>query len=118
MNKREYKQYQKAFSDFFEREKLDTFSPIEQESEPYFSWRPCEVCNSPLGGDRQDYHGSNCETNEIVGPYSVCSDCVYYNEYGTLDDQTMLEIDYNEDLILHNEGNCNSYCLACQRGKL
>jgi hypothetical protein len=32
-----------------------------------------------------------------VYEYSVCSDCLYYAEYGCLDDWTMMEIEDSEE---------------------
>jgi len=29
-----------------------SFSCTEEEPETYFSWRPCDNCRRPLGGDR------------------------------------------------------------------
>lgn len=28
--------------------------PFTDETEPYFSWSPCNFCGDPLGGDRYD----------------------------------------------------------------
>lgn len=104
MTKQEYVDYQHRIAQFLERENLQTFSqePNKLESgeydtesdypEAYFSWQPCECCGSPLGGNREDYIGFNQETGEVQGPYSICVDCVYYTEYGQLDDVTMGEM--------------------------
>jgi len=59
--------------------------------EPYFSWRPCECCHRPLGGDRYPAHGR--DTNDEIVHFTVCADCMYYIAYGRLDDTTMAEID-------------------------
>lgn len=58
--------------------------------EPWFSWRACEVCGSTLGGDRQAVHALDAN-NEMVH-MNACVDCVYFIEYGCLDDTTMAEI--------------------------
>lgn len=67
------------------------------EVEPSFSWRPCEICNSHLGGDRYPVHGciDSAEDGVITVHLEACVDCVYYLEYGRLDDMTMLEIEEN-----------------------
>ena len=61
-------------------------------AEPYFSWRRCDCCGSTLGGNREDCIGYNPTTGKVQGDYSVCVDCIYYNEYGTLDDMTMMDM--------------------------
>ncbi len=93
--KAEYAEYQKSVAEFFEREGLQNLSTVSQEeglTEPYFSWRPCHCCGSHLGGNRYDCNGYNATTEEIQDGYSVCEDCVYFVEYGRLDDMTMMEI--------------------------
>lgn len=66
----------------------------ELAGEPHFSWRECELCNRPLGGDRYPAHG--IIDGEIVH-FDVCTDCYYYIEYGRLDDMTMLDIEDSEE---------------------
>jgi hypothetical protein len=34
----------------------------DENSEEYFSWRPCEVCGSKLGGNRYPCAAWKCET--------------------------------------------------------
>lgn len=46
-------------------------------SEPSFSWAACELCNSPLGGDREPYHWIG-EDGQIVHGDGACIDCVAY----------------------------------------
>lgn len=60
------------------------------EAESYFSWHRCDICDSSLGGSRSDSHAFY---NGALIHLRVCSDCVYYAEYGQLDDQTMLELE-------------------------
>jgi len=62
----------------------------ESVCEPWFSWSPCEICNRPLGGNREPWHG--VLDGEIVHG-SCCVDCVYFLNYGQLDDMTMDEIE-------------------------
>lgn len=116
MTKKEYEAYQGRVAEFFEREGLDNLSNYptqcddcsveldsdgcpecgkdtgEVNNEPHFSHYPCECCRRHLGGDRHTCYGYNPTTKEVCGPYSVCQDCVYYAEYGRLDDQTMQEM--------------------------
>lgn len=67
----------------------------ELAGEPSFSSRPCEFCNRPLGGDREPAHAyiRREDGREELLHFSICVDCVYYLEYGRLDDATMMEID-------------------------
>lgn len=82
---------QKIFENRVERFKkrtgIQNLTPIYEEgeaNEPYFSWHPCQCCGDTDGGDREDCNGYNPTKKKICGPYSVCSDCVYYAEYGYL----------------------------------
>jgi len=63
----------------------------EEASKNHFSWRPCECCHRPLGGDR--YPASGYSRQGVVYMFEICVDCLYYNEYGRLDDITMLDND-------------------------
>lgn len=106
MNKQEYQEYEASIADFFEREGIGNLSAelgddVDHECviceetvgcEPSFSWRSCECCGSHLGGNRYHATGWNPETKEAYC-YEVCADCIYYDEYGQLDDMTMLEIE-------------------------
>ncbi len=62
----------------------------ELAEEPHFSWQPCECCGSNLGGERHPAHG--LIDGKLVH-LSVCTDCLYYLNYGQLDDLTMLEME-------------------------
>lgn len=61
------------------------------EVEGSFSWESCEICNRPLGGDRFPWHAVNDDDEIIHG--ECCVDCMYYLEYGQLDDMTMLDME-------------------------
>ncbi|KKM74876.1 hypothetical protein LCGC14_1395940 [marine sediment metagenome] len=63
--------------------------------EPSFSWTRCDCCDRDLGGDRYHATGYNRQADQIQ-EYSICVDCMYYAEYGRLDDQAMLDIEDNE----------------------
>lgn len=109
MDKKEYNEYEKSVSKFFEREGLNNLTVEIGEDcdhkciicgelvgcDPWFSWRACECCGSILGGDRYHATGYNPKTKEAYC-YEVCVDCIYYVEYGQLDDMQMLEIEANE----------------------
>ena len=58
-----------------------------------FSSVSCDMCGSPLAGERNlavliQPKGAGSDVD-----YDVCPDCVYYIEYGQLDDQSMLDIE-------------------------
>ena len=59
-------------SKFIETEGIGFISSESEES--FFSWSPCECCNSTLGGDRYTIKAKYLETNEIF-KYDVCVDC-------------------------------------------
>ena len=66
-------------------------SECERESaeEASFSWSACDCCGSTLGGDRHPAHGW---LDKQLVHLSVCNDCLYYINYGQLDDMTMAEV--------------------------
>jgi hypothetical protein len=93
MNSKEYIDYIDRVNEFFKKEGVSNLSPIDINSDGYFSKSPCEVCRRPLAGARVDCNGWNDTTETVQGPYSVCEDCEYYAAYGRLDDLTMLEVE-------------------------
>jgi len=104
MNKSEYKTYQENVESFFKTEGITNLSTggegdcsccgmdLGDQIEPSFARTPCECCGSSLGGDRHHATGYNPETKEVTC-YSVCIDCLYYAEYGQLDDMTMSDME-------------------------
>jgi 8-oxo-dGTP pyrophosphatase MutT (NUDIX family) len=56
-----------------------------------FSSRRCDVCKRTLGGPRTEVNGYNPNTKQIQD-YIACDDCIYYAEYGSLDDMTMMDL--------------------------
>ena len=91
MNKKEYKEYQERVNKFFKREGINNLS-LEDGEESFFTSQPCECCNRELGGDRYHCSGYNPQTEDTTC-YDVCWDCLYYAEYGHLDDMQMLDIE-------------------------
>lgn len=108
-NNTEYARYQQTVAQFIADEGLSFLSTgcspnidsdeYEHECEPWFSWRPCAMCKCALGGMREylfarTSNGERSEewTNPVVR-FVICEDCVYYTEYGRLDDMTMARID-------------------------
>lgn len=117
MTKKEYADYESVVAEFFKREgivnltgghvrcpKCDIEWSLEKDvcpkcggdrdlvDEPYFSWRSCDCCKAPLGGDREHATGWNPTANEIR-EYEVCFDCIYYFGYGVLDDFITLGVE-------------------------
>lgn len=95
MTASEYDEYAKRVGDFF-ADWLQNLSAIPDDDgnvEPFFSWRRCDVCRTSLGGDRYHCNGYNGRTGEVEEYDYVCADCVYFAEYGRLDDTTMAEVE-------------------------
>ena len=63
----------------------------ELAEEPGFSWSSCDCCGSSLGGDRHPAHGVDKDGGIVH--FQVCQDCVYYLNYGQLDDMSMMEME-------------------------
>jgi hypothetical protein len=61
-----------------------------EQGEPWFSWRPCQCCKSHLGGSREYLYAR--DRNDELVQFTICEDCVYYVNYGRLDDQTMSRV--------------------------
>lgn len=77
----------------------DAYGAIEEEEdypevEGSFSWQSCEICGSGLGGDRHPVHAVAADGSILH--FDACIDCVYYMEYGRLDDMTMLDMEKEE----------------------
>ncbi len=97
-NAMEYAQYESDVATFIAREQLSYLStgtdwiPKDQGGnvDPWFSWTPCECCGSTLGGNREYLFTRN--ENDTIVHFEICEDCVYYLNYGRLDDMTMQRI--------------------------
>lgn len=106
MNKTEYTEYEAAYRrrlEGLERVSIGACSGCEDccscyryddeaeqfktQPKPWFSKLSCEACGSTEAGDREVTHGVDAD-GEIVH-LDMCDDCVYYTEYGQLDDATM-----------------------------
>lgn len=94
----EYRAYQKTAAAFLSAEGIDSFTCDSHEDVSQddhvdaFSWRPCDCCDSQLGGERHRVTAYHPATKGVL-TYQVCPDCVYYIEYGRLDDMTMMDMD-------------------------
>jgi hypothetical protein len=93
MTRKEYQDYEERVAEFFTKEGINCLSSDSRYGEePFFSWRPCECCESDLGGDRYTASGYCPESGEVY-TYDICIDCMYYAKYGILDDQTMMDME-------------------------
>lgn len=93
MNKQQYAEYESRVEKYLNGIEHISTGPCpgeEYSEEPWFSWSPCEVCGSSLGGNRESWHGV-VDGSIIHG--TCCEDCAYYLNYGRLDDTTMMEIE-------------------------
>jgi hypothetical protein len=45
------------------------------DDDGYFSWSPCECCQSPLGGTRYTHHFKAQLTDRETIDANVCTDC-------------------------------------------
>lgn len=93
MTKQEYQEYQAAVELFFSRAGIANLSADADSQEPHFSSRLCNCCRRYFGGNRFYCSGYNRSSKKVQDGYEICTDCVYYAEYGQLDDMTMLEIE-------------------------
>ena len=113
MTKNEYMQYERSVADFMRREGIENLTAghfscpdcnVEFNdndkcvkcggdqavfNEPFFSWVACDCCGDSTGGNREFATGYNPVENKVRS-YNLCEDCVYYSEYGRLDDKSMI----------------------------
>lgn len=102
MTKKEYADYEERVKHYLEGVEHVSTGPCpgckecdvpedadEYHEEAWFSSHPCEICKG-LAGDRVSWHG--IIDGKIVHG-SCCTDCMYYLEYGRLDDTTMDEME-------------------------
>lgn len=54
---------------------------VSYQAEPYFSWSACELCDSGLGGNREDAHA--IYDGSLIH-LRICTDCVAYLANGEL----------------------------------
>lgn len=108
MTQEEYAAYEQTVAEFIRREEIDFLStgtwdyehnpndarPENYSDESWFSHYPCECCGTGLGGQREYLYATHQSGMRLQ--YSICSDCVYYLNYGRLDDMTMMEIRHTQ----------------------
>jgi len=51
----------------------DDIERIQLAEEPGFSWSPCDLCGSSLGGDRHPAHGV---IGDEIFHLDICTDCL------------------------------------------
>lgn len=63
----------------------DALSNGDIAEEAGFSWSQCDGCDSTLGGSRHAAHGFlQHERGELLIHLDVCTDCLFYLNYGEL----------------------------------
>lgn len=78
MDQKEFDLLQVAIDKFFKLEEIDVLDEVDPDSEPSFSWGPCDCCGSHLGGDRFDMLGFNSGKPDAEQyKYSICVDCYF-----------------------------------------
>ena len=87
--KEDFQRFQDAFQHFFEDQEIDGWSLGEEEE---FSGRACDCCERQLGGHRWTAHPYVAGSDNTLDPIRVCDDCAYFEQYGELDDETMLRL--------------------------
>ena len=102
MNKEEYAEYEANFADFIEKnnavflaEVASSECPVcceQLNPDPSFGKAPCEICGTHLHGNRFHFVFTDTSNNEQYC-VEICQDCQHYNEYGQLDDLTMLKVE-------------------------
>lgn len=90
MTRAEYQDYQERFT-----AGLAGVDYLTGTGSTFFSWSACEVCRRPGGGIREEAIAVTLGVETDV--LSVCEDCIYFAEYGRLDDSTMLGIEENAE---------------------
>jgi hypothetical protein len=90
MNSKEYSEYKQKVARFFAQEEIDDITYDHRHDS--FSWWPCDCCKRQLGGTRYHVLGYSRTNKRLYEfspypiDYSVCTDCLYYSEYGELPD--------------------------------
>ncbi len=87
----DYERYKKAFALGTEGFAIVAAKNTEDCHGDNFSWQSCEICNRQLGGNRKTVCMTNPGHGHEVVEVEACGDCVYFAEYGQLDDMTMLD---------------------------
>ena len=90
MTKKEYKEYEDRVADFFKREEIEI---LHGEGEGFMSHYGCDCCGNGQYQTLYNASGSNPGIPyDGFHEYQICGDCLYYAEYGQLDDMTMMDM--------------------------
>ena len=106
MTEKEYKEYEQRVESYYKDNEFDVSSPMDDES--FFSHRPCECCKRPEAGQRYNVCFGTVGKQETVIA-SLCPDCLYYSQYGQLDDVTMGEVESDRDFNEATAPDTNDY---------
>lgn len=85
----DYRKYKRTVELFQQEFKLSHLSTGEKT---WFSWDRCDCCQDGDGGERYGLYAHQEGNSEVVS-FSICVDCVYYVNYGKLDDSTVTAIE-------------------------
>lgn len=78
--------------------KVNNLLSVHSDGEPHVSSSMCALCGDRQQGMREYANGLMKDSFEgreriiAVALGSICEDCVYYAEYGRLDDRTMMRV--------------------------
>jgi hypothetical protein len=95
MTKQEYAEYERRVAEFSRlndikivSQKYDGEYPVKNE----FDYRKCECCGRDENAGERFTMVAISNTN-VTYEFEFCVDCMYYAEYGQLDDMTMLDME-------------------------
>lgn len=112
LNKKNYAWYEQNFKRFMEDRGLTNLSHESGEhgdhhctccgkhvgyNEGHFYAWGCDCCGSWQGGTLLFHANGWSEKHKEAMCFRACADCLYYAEYGRLDDQTMLDIEEGDN---------------------
>jgi len=91
MTRKGFYLWEQRIAAFLRENNIDSFSPDEEGYEE-FVVESCDCCGTPLAGARYSVRAYDHKAEDIAGPWSVCTDCLFYNEYGHIGDGHMRDI--------------------------
>lgn len=91
--RKRYAEYEAAVAAFYKAEGIECLTAnTAGDSEGYVSSHGCDCCGDSQQQILHSAQGYNRD-RDVIQPYEICEDCLYYAEYGRLDDTQMDEID-------------------------
>lgn len=71
--------------------KVITEADVDERSAGFMTSLPCDICGNDVDGEKVRAHAWD-ETGALIH-LNVCNDCVHFEQFGQLDDQTMAEVE-------------------------